>query len=178
MTAIPFCNGFIHPLGPDLLARAIAGERDPVIRHLAIETRFLERALGGETRGGVLVVEGRVLCAAGATLCWHGRAEAWMFASATASRRALACATLACARELDDLRYDRRWRRVEMMVCAGAPWRESFARRLGMTEEGRAAAWDPAGRDYVLYARVIGRGAAQGRVERDGAAWARAMARA
>jgi hypothetical protein len=102
-----------------------------------------------------LVARGRVQVAAGVIQHWPGRAEAWMLCGAAASRAELVLACRHIRAVLDYLQRDPEWRRVEMCVLAEAPWRPSFARALGFRCEGVLAAWDPLGRDHVMYARVM-----------------------
>ena len=41
-----------------------------------------------------------------------------------------------------------------MQVLATAPWRHSFTRALDFTAEALMPAWDPLGRDFIMYTRV------------------------
>lgn len=107
-------------------------------------------------RGEALIGRGRVLAAAGLILRWPGRAEAWMLVSPFATKADRVRAVRRCRAAIDAAQGDARFRRVEMTVLAEAPWRQSFAGYLGFTAEGLVRAWDPLGRDHVMYARIAG----------------------
>lgn len=141
-------------LTPELLAFAIAGERDAMTRLVAQRGGFLRVAFTPGWRGHALLEGGVVMVAAGIVLHWAGRAEAWLFAHREARRRHLVTATRAAARLLARWQRHPDYRRIEMHVRMDAPWRRTFCRHLGMRLEGVLEAWDPLGRDYGVYARI------------------------
>jgi hypothetical protein len=118
----------------------------------------LEQALRPPHRGEALLGRGRVLAAAGLTVHWAGRAECWMLVSPFATRADRVRAVRRCRRTLDEMQADPMFRRLEMAVLESAPWRDSFAVALGFIAEATVRAWDPLGRDHVLYARIQGAG--------------------
>ncbi len=157
MTGLEFCPlsaALLHQVlggAPDVLSGAYAGGQVAALLAMAAPQTWRE----------VLLLHGRPLAAFGFWPLWPGRAEAWMVSVADAGPRILTAATRRCAERLRALQAsDPALHRVEMWVNADAPWRESFARCLGMTQEGHARAWGPDGADHVLYARIADREAA------------------
>jgi len=98
---------------------------------------------------------GALICACGVFLAHFGKAQGWMMVTPLATRRHMAFATRRAEEHFARWQQNPAFRRIEVHIRADQPWRENFARRLGMTEGfGPLKAWDPKGRDYWIYARV------------------------
>ena len=102
----------------------------------------------------VTLDRGRPVAAFGTMLHYPGRAEGWMIFVQGAGAKTRTSVARMANRRMNELQRSPWFRRIEMWVLAGAPWAATFSRALGMRCEGTAEAWDPAGRDYRLYARV------------------------
>ena len=103
------------------------------------------------------VLEGGTLaCALGIFPVHFGRWHGWLIKTPMATRRHMAYASRQARLHFDRWqREDPSCRRIEIQIRADQPWRESFAKALGMTEAlGPMRAWDIEGRDYWLYARI------------------------
>jgi hypothetical protein len=99
---------------------------------------------------------GDIICAWGAFPIHFGRAHGWLLRTPFARPRHMAFTTRK-GRECFDWwqETDPVYRRIEIQIAADQPWRESFAKRLGMTEAfGPMQAWDAQGRDHWQYARI------------------------
>ena len=141
-------------LDADLLAEAVELERDPLIAEMASGPDFARRVLASPAYA---VVEGLELVAAGGLiLYWAGRAEAWALVSRKATRRQIVEAIDHGRGVLDKRQRDPVYRRVEMHV-RDEPYARSFGHALGFRLAGAETAWDPAGRDYLLFERIAGR---------------------
>lgn len=140
------------PLTTDLLHLSLQMSDDPAIKLL----RDNERAHDIYLTPGLsyaVISGGMMLATLGIIPIRHGLAMGWMLPSA--DKRGMAFVTRCAIACLDAWQRDPRFRRIEIHVRADQPWRESFARRLDMTEGwGPLRAWDELGRDYWLYARV------------------------
>lgn len=141
-------------LDEDLLAEAVELERDPLIAEMASGPQFAARVLSG---AAYAVLEGLELVAAGGlVLYWAGRAEAWALVSRRATRRQIVEAIAHGRRVLDKRQRDPSYRRIEMHV-RDAHYARTFGHALGFRLAGAETAWDPAGRDYLLFERIAGR---------------------
>ena len=135
----------VAQLGTDPLAAEIAERAGESYARHVLQPGLCFAALDG----------GYLLGAGGLVPLWHGRAEAWMQVTHLAERRHLAWATRAIAEFFAKRQRDPAFARIEIYIRADAPWRESFAGALGVTEaHGPMRRWDVLGRDYFLYARV------------------------
>lgn len=144
------------PLTAELLDWALAEQpaASEAVRIMGVDGGTLRSALHWPHRAEAMLGRGRVLAVAGVIQHWPGRGEAWMLASPAATRADLVRACRRMRAVLDEMQDDPVWRRIEMHVLAEAPWRLGFAAALGFTAEATLRAWDPAGRDFVMYARV------------------------
>lgn len=140
------------PLDPVLLGIAVAQERDSVTAAFAAAPGYAAQALSGPAFA--LLDGGAVIGAGGLVPHWRGRAEGWWLTGQCARPRHLVHAARLARAFLDDRQRDPAFRRIEIFIRAGEPWASSFARALGFTCEGRLQAWDPAGRDMCIFARV------------------------
>ena len=139
-----------------LLEIAIEAERDPVTAARAADEHYKTQALTPPA-SAYAVLDRDVLVAAGGFLIhWKGRAEAWSLISRHARPRQLVKAVRMARIVIDECQRDGAFRRVEMLVRAECPWALSFAQALGFAAEGRLHAWDPLGRDMLLFARIKG----------------------
>lgn len=140
------------PLDPLLLSLAVAQERDCVTAAFAAAPGYVAQALSGPAFA--LLDGGDLIGAGGLVPHWRGRAEGWWLTGQCARPRHLVRAVRLAREFLDASQCDPAFRRIEIFIRAGEPWASSFARALGFTCEGRLQAWDPAGRDMVLFARI------------------------
>lgn len=90
-----------------------------------------------------------VMCVAGVTPQWDGRAVAWALVSRHAGRK-MAALTRSIRRYLDGLGI----RRIEMYVDAQFSTGCRWATMLGFKNEGRMAAFLPNGNDAFMYGRT------------------------
>lgn len=90
---------------------------------------------------------------------WPGRAQAWMLVmdlnetSQERSRKWM-WAFRAIGRFLDGVQKFKKFRRIETTVDLSFSKGHRLAKMLGFHAEGILVAYDPAGRDHVMYARV------------------------
>lgn len=142
------------PLTADLLAMAAACATDPYHGEMAsrpaIAQNMLQPGLSYAFMEG-----GLLLGVCGLIPTKPGSCGGWLLITVHARLRHLAHIT----REIDAFftlkQRDPMLARIEFHIRADAPWRESFAKRLGMTEGfGPMKKWDPRGLDYWQYARV------------------------
>lgn len=138
------------PLTEDLFRIVYSCQPNPVPVTEAVLGNVLARDYAYAILDG-----GVVACALGVFLIHPGRAHGWILKTPLARPRHMAYA-VKNARERFDFwqASDPNFRRIEMQVADGEPWRESFAKRLGMTCEGLMRKWDVIGRDHWLYARI------------------------
>lgn len=141
------------PLTPELLAFAVALERDPLAAEMAEGESFARRALL-PTLSFAMIRGGYVLGAGGLVPQWPGRAEAWLLVSRHARPRDIAHGTRQARVFFDKRQRQPAFRRIEAFIRADRVWNRSFADALGFVHEGRLIAWAPDGADYDLYARV------------------------
>lgn len=93
----------------------------------------------------------KVLCCAGIVDIWRDRAFAWALVGKDAGRRFFEIhKNVSAALRMYPAR------RVEMAVDVDFDQGHRWARLLGMTAEGTMKAYQPDGRDCVLYARIKG----------------------
>lgn len=98
---------------------------------------------------------GELVCALGVIPIVHGRGHGWLLRTPLARPRQMAYAVRQAREHFDRWQAeDPAYRRIEFVVKAGEPWRESFARRMGMTCEGLMRCWSVDGEDHWLYARI------------------------
>jgi len=144
-------------LTPELLDWALAEvpRASGLMRVLGTDGGALRMALDPPNIARALIGRGRVLAVGGIIRHWPGRGEAWLLKSVAATRRDLVLTCRAMQGILAEVQREPEWRRIEMQVLASEPWRQSFAATLGFTAEGLMRAWDPDGRDFWLYARVV-----------------------
>ncbi len=145
-------NGQSVSLTPELLALAVSMQDDPAFAHQSDEmlARVCIPGLAFATLDG-----GTLIAALGIIPVWPGRALGWMFPTPIADKRQLTFTTRLARGHFDRWQRDPAFRRIEIMIRDDRPWRESFANALGMTEcFGPMRAFDTAGRDYWMYARV------------------------
>jgi len=84
---------------------------------------------------------------------WQGRAVAWSLIDRRMPRSAWVKITREVQRILQ-LAHDMGYRRIEATVLAGHGEGCRWMDVLGFKVEGKATAYDPAGNDHYLYARV------------------------
>lgn len=107
--------------------------------------------------GYALCGRGHVLAAGGLVPIWPGRAVAWLLVGREARPRDLVPALRHARAVMDKRQRDPMFRRIEAFVRADAPWRESFVKALGMTDEQQLLGQHgPDGADYFLCARIAG----------------------
>ena len=142
------------PLTAELLAIAMAASGDGALVEHAQRPEVLRQVLAPGLSFAVL--DGGILAVAyGIFPVVYGRAHGWMTRTPLATRRHLAYAVRQAADHLAIWNAQEPYRRIEIQIQDGQPWRESFAKRLGMNEcLGPARKWDHLGRDYWLYARI------------------------
>ena len=144
-------------LTPELLDYALRDMRDQqllwtseigriteIFRHLAVSHK----------PSSALIGRGQVLACAGLVPHWPGRAEAWMLVTRAARKRDLVQAVRRCQVALNAAQCLPEFRRIEMYVRASEPWACRFAHSLGFLAEGVLRAWDPEGRDMILFSRI------------------------
>jgi hypothetical protein len=142
------------PLDHLLLKQLLLLERDPLTAEMASGGAFALRAVAFNGLSFALVEGGELIAGGGLVQIWPGRAEAWQLTSRHARPRQLAAAAAAARDTMDKRQRDPAFRRIEAYVRACEPWAVSFIRALGFVREGVLKAWDPAGRDVWLCARV------------------------
>lgn len=124
---------------------SLIGTRDP-----EMQARACIQGLSFAT-----VDDDMLISALGVLPIWPGRALGWMFTAPNATRRQLVYTVRQARLRFDMWSTIPQLRRIEIMIRADQPWRESFARALGMNEAfGPMKAFDSLGRDYFMYARV------------------------
>jgi len=140
-------------LTPELLDQVFLYNRRLDAVELFNPASFKDRVLRQEI--AVAAIDGGfVIGAGGLVIHWPGRAEGWWLMTSFANRRHLARCTHYSRRQLDRLITNPVYRRVEMIVKASHPWRETFAEALGFEREARMTSWCPDGLDWDLYARI------------------------
>ena len=145
------------PLDRFLLAQLIADERDPLTSEMAATREFADQCMIASSYGDAYaLIDGpHAVVAAGMTLRWGGRAEAWCLISRFARRRHLIAAVGRARAHMDRRQRHPSYRRIEMTVRDSRDFSpQSFARALGFVQEGYMRSWDPAGRNHILVARV------------------------
>jgi hypothetical protein len=100
-------------------------------------------------RGDAVLAEG------GLIPLWPGRAEAWLLVGRDTSRRDLVPALRHARTIIEGCQRNPDFRRVEIHIRWEMPWRDSFARALGMSLEAQLRAASPTGGDMAIYARVV-----------------------
>lgn len=147
-------NARIVPLTPQLLSTLVETERDPLISEFARAPEFAARVLARVGLSFAMLDGGYVVAGGGIIPHWHGRAEGWWLVSTFARPRHLTAAARVTCDFLDRRQRSPAFRRIEACVRAGERWSDSFIAALGFTEKSLMRAWDQAGRDYWLCARV------------------------
>ena len=138
------------PLTPELLQMAIGMQGDMEMVGLAEQMRVIIPGLTFATIEG-----GELISALGIMPVHYGKAMGWMFPSPIATRRQLVYTVREARRHFDIWQQDPCFRRIEVYIRDDRPWRESFARALGMNEcFGPMRHFDTAGRSYWVYARI------------------------
>lgn len=147
----------IVPLDRLLLSELVAHERDPLVAEMASGPLYADMAMLSASLGNAFaMIDGaHVVAGAGLTLRWQGRVEAWALVTTFARPRHLAALVREGRSLMARRQRDPAYRRIEAFVRDGAQWcAKDFARALGFTVEGWLRAWDPAGRDYLICARI------------------------
>lgn len=142
------------PLTRELLEWALIEERDLVAAEQMRRSDAVGLMLRSSAYGEAMLGGGHVLGAGGLVLERAGLARAWILLSRNAGRRACIVGVRRAAAAIAAMLAGGELRRVEMTVRDGQPWRDSFARALGMQCEGKMRAFGPDGEDHWLYARV------------------------
>lgn len=146
----------IVPLDAFLLDRLVQAERDPLTAELCAHPAWASRVLAIPGLA-YAVLDGPDLVAGGGLVpMWPGRAEAWALVSRFARKRQLVKAVQLAAQTVAARQRDPSFRRIEMFVRCDPSWCRSFIAGLGFVREGLLKAWDPAGRDVWMCARIGG----------------------
>lgn len=138
------------PLTEDLLRIVTACQSIPTAPTEAQMASVLAR-----DHSFAIIDGGELVCALGVVLIHPGRAHGWLLKTPLARPRQMAYSVRRAREHFDRWQAeDPDYRRIEMTIKVGEPWRESFAWRLGMTCEGLMRCYDAQGCDHWLYARV------------------------
>lgn len=146
----------IVPLDAFLLGQVIEDPADPLAAEILSGPQFVARALVMPGLSFGMIDGAFPILAAGLVPVHAGRAELWSVVTTHARPRHIVTGVRALSRFLDKRQRDPAFRRIEMTVVASNCWASSFAGAMGFVREGLMRAFDPGGRDHVLFARVKG----------------------
>lgn len=134
-----------------LLGELIDNARDRVDAEWAAAPEIRELMLGLPHLSFAMIDGPHVVAGGGLIPSHSGRACCWSLISQFARPRHVANGL----RLLDAFVGIVEFRRVEAFVRAGAKW-SCYLEHAGFVREGLMRAWDAAGRDHFIYARVKG----------------------
>lgn len=143
-------------LTPELLFVALTLAADPHSRRIPqVLPRYADSVLAPGAIAYATIDGGYLLAAGGVIPLWPGLYEGWAIVTSLANRRHLVDLTRQTRVFFDTLMESGQARRLQLYIAAAAPWRESFAAGLGLTEaHGPLEAWGIDGEPYYLHART------------------------
>lgn len=150
----------IVPMDRFLLAELVKDERDGLFAEMASGPHVADQVMIAASEGNAFAMIDGAYAVAGAwmSLRWHGCAIARALISRNARKRHVVKMAEFARAHLDRRQRDPAFRRVEVEILEAPGWcATAFATAMGFTELSHLEAYDPAGRNYWLAARVAPR---------------------
>lgn len=144
----------VVPLTADLFSLAMGAQTDPVVIAQGNGPDVLRSVLAPGL--SFAIMDGPLLvCALGIYPLTFGRGHGWMLVTPLATPRHLVFATRRTAEQWREYGKMASFKRIEIEIMDGQPWRASFAKALGCNEGPYLMRrWDAIGRDWWAYAKV------------------------